>query len=395
MLCGPGAGSLLLPVPACSAGPNLWQKSSAAGFISSYQCVNSQNPEPSTTRPRGRQGSKLIIHHHQLPLNCRWTRRRAQRAQITGAQPHLSPRSNLEQIQRAERRTASFFRFLCLSLVLAHQTDGQLRLPDCLTGRLTNLRFVHCGQHTPGVSCLLPLVLSLVCGLDSISKQSASGAAPAASQPIRSDQQSRGEPEHSVSKVTSNSHAASQSSWAERARLQSQFDEIRINRPLESISHPPPAATHTSSHLVSPFVVAAANPFPSCSSSCRLLSLLTNNPPPIPPARQRMRCAVHADSQTEPSRGESRPLSARLLLSPLPLFLTGHRLLQSTSRCESGSSVRAQQQIDWPSACNNIGSTDHFRPVHHHPAVPIFTPCCCCRCYCCCLLLLLCCRCLD
>ena len=114
-------------------------------------------------------------------------------------------------------------------------------------------------------------------------------------------------------------------------------------------------------------------------------------PHPASSTADALRCTCR---QSEPSRGESRPLSARLLLSPLPLVWTAHRLLQSTSRCESVSSVRAQQQIDWPSACNNIGSTDHFRPaLHHHPAVPIFTPCCCC--YCRCLLLLLCCRCLD
>lgn len=42
----------------------------------------------------------------KLPLNCRWTRRRAQRAQITGAQPHLLPDQTWNKIQRPEERTA-------------------------------------------------------------------------------------------------------------------------------------------------------------------------------------------------------------------------------------------------------------------------------------------------
>lgn len=180
-------------------------------------------------------------------------------------------------------------------------------------------------------------------------------------------------------------HTRSQRSWAERARLQSQFDEIRINRPLSNQSPtlrplPPTPRLTLFPHLWSqpPFSLLFLFLSPLCHFS------QTTPPHPASSTADALRCTCR---QSEPSRGESRPLSARLLLSPVA------SLLDLTSRCESGSSVRAQQQIDWPSACNNIGSTDHFHPaLHHHPAVPIFTPCCC---YCRCLLLLLCCRCLD
>lgn len=232
------------------------------------------------------------------------------------------------------------------------------------------------------VSCLLSYLLSVVSIRSRNNQPQVQPQQP--TDPVRSAEQRRESTRCQRSRQI-HTHTRSQRSWAERARLQSQFDEIRINRPLsnQSPTHrplPPTPRLTLFPHLWSqpPFSLLFLFLSPLCHFS------QTTLPHPASSTADALRCTCR---QSEPSRGESRPLSARLLLSPVA------SLLDLTSRCESGSSVRAQQQIDWPSACNNIGSTDHFHPaLHHHPAVPIFTPCCC---YCRCLLLLLCCRCLD
>lgn len=235
------------------------------------------------------------------------------------------------------------------------------------------------------VSCLISCLWSR------FSKQSASAQPQQPTDPVRSAEQSRAEQRARALGQRSRPHGHCQrvaglnsqlglQVWG--ARLQSQFNEIRINRP-----HLNQSPFHCHPHLVSPCfpICCRSRLFSFCSLFLLLLPVTSHNPHPASSPADALRCTCRQD----PSRGESRPLSARLpLAAPSGPSSPGHRL-QSTSRCESGSSVRAQHQIDWPSACNNIGSTDHFHPAHHHPAVPIFTPCC----YCC--LLLLCCRCTE
>lgn len=255
-------------------------------------------------------------------------------------------------------------------------------MPDWLTFVSFFLSLLLCGHHP---WCLL----SLVCCLWArFSKQSASSQPQQPTDPVRSAQHSRAEQSQATrsevrgqrSEVTATTGAVTgccaglnwQSGfWGARLQSQSQFDEIRINRPLDSISHPLPPTPRLTlfSHLrPQPFFPPA--PLLAAACSCHF-----SQPRPASSPADALRCTCR---HTEPSRGESRPLSARLPLATPSWVLNLPTGLQTTSRCEPGSSVRAQQQIDWPSACNNIGRPDHFRPAHHHPAVPIFTPCCCC-----------------
>lgn len=229
------------------------------------------------------------------------------------------------------------------------------------------------GSSTPGVSCFLHLVLScLALSAVSILETISLSQPQQPTDPVRSADQDRAEQsrEHSVK---GHGHTATVTGcWAQfthrqlgfrGARLQSQFDEIRINRPLESISLPLPPTPRLTlfPHLWSQppfFLLSVLLPARSCHFS--------QSPPASTPA-DALRCTCR---QTELSLacGESRPPSARLPFCPSsPLACppgAQARQAADTTRCESGSSVRAQQQIDWPNACNNIGSTDHFHPAH-------------------------------
>lgn len=162
------------------------------------------------------------------------------------------------------------------------------------------------------------------------------------------------------------------------ARLQSQFNEIRINRPIESICHP---------HLVSPRLPICGRSRLSffCSSSC--CSCHFSQPHPASSPADALRCTCR---QTEPSRGKSRPLSARLPTAahpsspgPVGTGVTGSRAPADASlapRC--GPSNRL---IGPAPAIISAVPTTFTLPTTTLP-FPIFTPCCC---YC--RLLLLCC----
>lgn len=197
---------------------------------------------------------------------------------------------------------------------------------------------------TPGV--LLSLI-SCSCGLDSRNNQPQPSASPS-SQPIRSDQQSRAEQSgaerqstrargHVKFKVTATHgrcHAVGLASGG--ARLQSQFDEIRINRPLESISLPLPPTPRLTlfPHLWSQPPFSLLSPF----SLLLLLPVTSHNPHPASTPADALRCTCR---QTEPSRGESRPLSARPpAFSPVDASLRlCTRGLQKGSRAPADASL--------------------------------------------------------
>lgn len=177
----------------------------------------------------------------------------------------------------------------------------------------------------------------------------------AAIQPIRSDQQSstersrqrkregtRLEVTQSRPHVHCHGSPGSIHSWA---GLSGGHGYSRNSTRSGSIAHidsiSPPTATHTSSHLVFPFVVAAA----FFSSGLLLFfcsRLVTSHNPPSPRQhasgcaalymQQAYRQTVGQNRQSL-ARGESRPLSARPpALSPLHLLTWGHRLQNQPMR---------------------------------------------------------------
>lgn len=78
-----------------------------------------EQPEPRTQHKTAKRKTGFQFIITTSPLNCRWTQRRAQGAQITGT-ASTSSRSNPD----AARTSGPAFSFLPLSLVLAHRTGN-------------------------------------------------------------------------------------------------------------------------------------------------------------------------------------------------------------------------------------------------------------------------------
>lgn len=124
--CVVRAQSSCRPFPCLFPQANLWQKSSAAGFISRNQCVNSQNPEPSTRTAKRKTGFQFqfIITSCLSTAVGQGAELREHRSQ---AQPHLLPDQTRTEQEGREERPFSFL--LSFPLVLAPQTR-QLRPTD-------------------------------------------------------------------------------------------------------------------------------------------------------------------------------------------------------------------------------------------------------------------------
>lgn len=217
--------------------------------------ARTQNPDRTGQEEEGRVQFIITTSSPQLPLG---TAQRELGAQITGSTASSSlPRSNPDKSGRAP---------LFSSLVL-ETLDGQLRQIDGRTDRLTDVLFV------PFVLSLWasPLVSLVPCLVVSI-LETISLSLSAAIQPIRSDQQSsterstereregtRLEVTQSRPHVHCHGSLGSIHSWA---GLSGGHGYSRNSTRSGSIAHidsiSPPTATHTSSHLVFPFVVAAA-----------------------------------------------------------------------------------------------------------------------------------------
>lgn len=148
--------------------------------------------------------------------------------------------------------------------------------------------------------------------------------APAANRsgPISTAQQSGAEPGHSVRGQRSRpqralSRVAALGSIGSRASGGHGYSRSRNSTRSGSIARLIQSPTHCHPHLVSPcFPICGRSPFSLPLPFSLLLAPVTSHNP-VPPARQRMRCAVHADTQSLAAGKADR--SPPACLSPRPL----------------------------------------------------------------------------